>query len=162
MNAEARHAPVTASSGHAGSVLAFDFGTRRIGVAVGESLLGSARALTVIDREDNAARFAAIGKLIDEWQPVRLVVGLPRALDGSAHEMTARCQRFALQLEERFRLPVALVDERLTSSEADALLAEQGIPWQERKKQVDAVAAQLILQDYFDAQKTHGSSPSHS
>ena len=97
-----------------GTVLAFDFGTRRIGVAVGEAMLKNARPLTTIDAAANDARFAAIGRLIAEWQPARLVVGLPLALDGSAHEMTARSRRFANQLHGRFGLPVALVDERLS------------------------------------------------
>ncbi len=134
----------------AGTILAFDFGVKRIGVAIGESLLGRARALTTIAAEDNDTRFAAIAKLIAEWQPKRLVVGLPRALDGTEHDMTARCRRFAHQLEGRFGLPVELIDERLSSSEAEARLADKGLAWQARKKQVDAVAAEIILQDYFD------------
>ena len=135
-----------------GTVLAFDFGLKRIGVAIGEALLGQARALTTLHGEANEARFAAIGKLIEEWQPVRLVVGLPRAMDGGEQQMTARCQRFAQQLDGRFGLPVALVDERLSSSAAESRLTEAGLSWQARKQRVDAVAAQIILQDYFDAQ----------
>ena len=146
MNATPRPAPQAA-----GTVLAFDFGTRRIGVAIGEALLGQARALTTINGEENAVRFAAIAKLIGEWQPLLLVVGLPFATDGSEHEMTARCRRFAHQLEGRFGLPVTLVDERYSSSEANARLAKDGLAWQARKQQVDAVAAQIILQDFFDA-----------
>jgi len=135
-----------------GTVLAFDFGIKRIGVAIGESLLGQARALTTIAGEANDLRFAAIAKLVKEWQPRLLVVGLPRALDGSEHDMTARCRRFAHQLEGRFALPVEFIDERLSSSEAEARLADQGMAWRERKKQIDGVAAQIILQDYFDVQ----------
>jgi len=142
-----------------GMVLAFDFGIKRIGVALGEAMLGQARALTAICAEDNAARFAAIGKLIGEWQPVRLVVGLPCALDGSAHEMTARCRRFAHQLEGRFDLPVTLVDERLSSNEAESRLGAAGVNWRARKQQLDAVAAQIILQDYFDVQRSQLSQP---
>lgn len=134
-----------------GTVLAFDFGVKRIGVAVGEALLGQARALTTIAAEDNDTRFTRIGKLIAEWQPQRLVVGLPLALDGTEHEMTARCRRFAHQLEGRFGLPVELVDERFSSSEAEARLADLGLSWQARKREVDARAAQIILQDYLDA-----------
>ena len=130
-------------------VLAFDFGTRRIGVAVGEPLIGAARPLTAIDAEDNDTRFAAIAKLIAEWQPRRLVVGLALALDGSEHEMTQRCRRFAHQLEGRFHLDVALVDERLTSADADSRLAAQGQNWKQRKQSLDAEAAATILQDYF-------------
>ena len=97
---------------HESIVLAFDFGTRRIGVAVGEMMLGSARPLTTISAEANDVRFTAIGKLVAEWQPAALVVGLPLSLDGEPGDMTARCKRFARQLEGRFRLPVTLVDER--------------------------------------------------
>jgi putative Holliday junction resolvase len=134
-----------------GTVLAFDFGPRRIGVAVGEGMLGQARALTTIDAEANDARFAAIGKLIAEWQPARLVVGLPLALDGTEHEMTARSRRFAHQLEGRFRLPVELVDERLTSVEAERA-ARPGRPRSDKsaKALIDAEAARIILQDWFE------------
>ena len=123
-----------------GTVLAFDFGLRRIGIALGETLLGQARPLMVIDAESNDARFKVIEGLIADWQPALLVVGLPCSVDGSEHEMTARCRRFAHQLEGRFRLPVLFVDERFSSSEADARLAEDGLDWRARK-----------LQDYFDA-----------
>ncbi len=134
-------------------VLAFDFGTRRIGVAVGEPLLCMARGLLTIDAEDNDTRFAAIGKLINEWQPSQLVVGLPLSLDGSEHEMTRRCRRFAHQLEGRFGLNVALVDERLTSIDAESRLAAAGKNWKQRKQTLDAEAAATILQDYFEATK---------
>lgn len=144
---------------HEGTVLAFDFGTRRIGVAVGEMMLGQARPLTTIAAEANDARFAAIGRLIAEWQPARLVVGLPLSLDGSEHDMTARCRRFAHQLEGRFRLPVALVDERLSSAAADEALRSRGLDWRERKAQVDAEAAAAILQDYFDRKDHEHASP---
>jgi putative Holliday junction resolvase len=136
-----------------GIVLAFDFGLKRIGVAIGEILLGQARPLTTIATEANDARFAAIGKLLAEWQPLHLVVGLPLSMDGGEHAMSARCRRFAHQLEGRFGLPVSLVDERLSSNEAERRLSEAGLDWQARKHQVDAAAAQITLQDYFDAQK---------
>ena len=138
------------------TVLAFDFGTRRIGVAVGESLLGSARPLATIEAEDNDTRFNAIAKLIAEWQPQQLVVGLARGMDGSEHEMTQRCRRFAHQLEGRFRLDVALVDERLSSTEAEARLALQGQNWKQRKQTLDAEAAATILHDYFSQQGDSG------
>ena len=84
---------------HEHTVLGFDFGIRRIGVAVGEMMLGSARPLTTISAEANDVRFTAIGKLVAEWQPAALVVGLPLSLDGEPGDMTARCKRFARQLE---------------------------------------------------------------
>ncbi len=145
------HAPSLTRAAAGGTVLAFDFGLKRIGIAVGETLLGRANALTTLEAETNEARFAAIARLIEEWQPALLVVGLPLALDGSEHEMTARCRRFANQLAGRFGLPVALADERLTSAAADAELREAGLGWRARKGKVDALAAQHILQDYFDA-----------
>ena len=135
-----------------GIVLAFDFGLKRIGVAIGETLLAQARPLTTIAAEANDARFAAIEKLIAEWQPARLVVGLPGFMEGGEHTMSARCRRFAHQLEGRFGLPVTLVDERLSSKEAERRLGDAGLDWRARKQQVDAGAAQVILQDYFDAQ----------
>ncbi len=133
-----------------GVTLAFDFGTRRIGVAGGEMMLGNARPLATIVTEANDLRFAAIAKLIGDWQPNRLLVGLPLALDGRDHDMTARCRRFARQLAGRYGLPVELVDERLTSVAADEQLRGQGLDWRARKDAVDATAAAHILQDYFD------------
>ena len=138
-------------------VLAFDFGTRRIGVAVGEMMLGSARPLTTISAEANDARFAAIGKLVEEWRPAALVVGLPLSLDGEASDMTERCKRFARQLEGRYRLPVALVDERLTSVAAEEQLRQRGLGWQRRKETLDAEAAAVLLQAFLDSHRhEHG------
>jgi putative Holliday junction resolvase len=130
--------------------LAFDFGTQRIGVAVGAAMLRNARPLTTIAVAANAPRFEAIGKLIAEWQPARLVVGLPLHLDGSEHEMTARCRRFAQQLNGRFRLPVDLVDERMSSVVAEARLRADGRDLRRHKEAIDAEAAAVILQSYFD------------
>lgn len=133
-----------------GSVLGFDFGTKRIGVAIGETLLKQAHPLIVIHGEANDERFAAIAKLLAEWQPVLLVVGLPTHLDGTAHEMTARATRFANQLRGRFGLPVAMADERLTSIDAETRLRESGRNSKRARPHVDAVAAQLILQGWLD------------
>lgn len=133
-----------------GTVLAFDFGEKRIGVAIGETLLQQAHPLTTLHGERNDDRFAAIAKLLAEWQPVQLVVGLPTHADGTPHEMTARAQRFANQLQGRFRLPVALADERLTSLDAQSRLRETGRNAKSAKAVLDAVAAQLILQTWFD------------
>lgn len=142
---------------HESIVLAFDFGTRRIGVAVGEMMLGSARPLTTISAEANDARFAAIGKLVEEWRPAALVVGLPLSLDGEASDMTERCKRFARQLEGRYRLPVALLDERLTSVAAEEQLRQRGLGWQRRKETLDAEAAAVLLQAYLESHRhEHG------
>ncbi len=134
-----------------GTVLGFDFGLARIGVAVGEFETAQANALTTIHAEGNRARFDAIGALINEWQPVQLVVGLPLGLDGAPQERTSRCKRFANQLGGRYGLPVALIDERFSSTEAERLLTDAGhTHWQARKPALDAAAAQIILQHYLD------------
>lgn len=134
-----------------GTVLAFDFGEKRIGVATGETLLGNAHPLTVIRAETNDERFAAIGRLVDEWKPVQLVVGLPTHVDGTEHEMTRRARNFAERLQRRYHLPVSLADERLTSLDAESLLRETGRNSKSAKPLLDAVAAQLILQTWFES-----------
>lgn len=133
-----------------GTVLGFDFGTRKIGVAVGNTLTGSARALVTVHEEANVARFAAIAKLVQEWDPVQLVVGRPVHADGSAHEMTARADKFARELGRRFGLPVAHVDERYTTQLAD--VSRRDAPRKPgRDPGRDAVAAELILQAWLEA-----------
>lgn len=134
-----------------GTLLGFDFGEARIGVAVGEFESALANPLTTIHAQSNRARFDAIGALIAEWRPVQLVVGLPLGLDGEPQQRTARCQRFANQLGGRYGLPVATVDERFSSAEAERLLGDAGLSqWQGRKPVLDAAAAQIILQHYLD------------
>lgn len=122
------------------TVLAFDFGLKRIGVAVGNTLIRQAQSLTIIDAARNDAKFAELASLIGQWKPELCVVGLPLHPDGQEHEMTVRCRRFAHQLEGRFGVKVNLVDERYSS----AVLA------QSRTTRVDDQAAALILQQYFD------------
>ncbi len=146
--------------GHGGGVLAFDFGLARIGVAVGDWETRLAHPLETIQGEANEQRFGRIAALIDEWRPRELVAGLPLHMDGSEHDLSRRARRFASQLHGRFRLPVALVDERLTSFDADLRLREAGVKGRARKGLDDAVAAQQILQDYFD--KYHASQPAHT
>src|SRR4051794_10218354 len=121
------------------TVLAFDFGLKRIGVAVGEPELRTAHPLPPIA----APGFDSIGKLVAEWHPAQLVVGLPVAAQG-AHPLAKKVERFARQLEGRFRLPVARVDERFSSVEAESRLKGT------KRKSIDSVAAQLILEQYFD------------
>jgi len=132
------------------TVLAFDFGRRFIGVAVGEDSLGIASPLTTIEAEASDARFAAIAALIEQWRPSLLVVGLPLSMDGEAHDLTRRARRFSRQLEGRFHMPTRLVDERLTSAEAVSELSRLGRGGRANKNLIHPVAAQLILQDYFD------------
>lgn len=133
-----------------GTILAFDFGEKRIGVATGETMLASAHPLTVIHAESNDDRFAAIGKLVAEWQPERFVVGLPVHVDGSPHEMTRLARKFGERLQKRFDRPVSYADERLTSIDAEVRLRETGRNAKAAKPLLDAVAAQLILQSWFE------------
>lgn len=119
------------------TVLAFDFGLKRIGVAVGEPELGTAHPLPAI------AGFPEVENLIKEWQPGRLVVGRPTSASGAAHDMTRRAEDFARRLERRYKLPVARVDERYSSLEAASRLRGA------KRKPVDSVAAQLLLEQYF-------------
>jgi putative Holliday junction resolvase len=145
----------------AGTILAFDFGVKRIGVAVGEWPLAQAHPLTTIHGEANAVRFAAIEALLKEWRPVSLVVGLPLALDGSAHEMTARSTRFANQLRGRFGLPVDYAEERLSSVEAEGRLRAGGHNAKSAREHVDALAAQIILQCFFERLSEESRNPAY-
>lgn len=132
------------------TVMAFDFGERRIGVAVGEHLLSNANPLTTIDNESNEVRFELISALIQEWQPKLLVVGYPLNSDGSEHNITQLCKKFARRLNGRFNLPVIMIDERYSSIEASSRLNETGVKGRAQKAILDQVAAQTILQSYFD------------
>jgi len=132
------------------TILAFDFGTKRIGIAVGNTLLHRANPLATIDDEKTDTRFAKIEALLGEWRPSALIVGLPCNDDGTPHELTALCRRFANRLKGRFKLPVILVDERYTSHSASAQLNEKGVHGKKQKALIDQYAAQQILQAYFD------------
>ena len=127
------------------SFLAFDFGTRRVGVAVGNTLTGSARPLAPVTATGEAV-FDAIGRLVAEWQPDALVVGVPTHPDGAAHENTRRAQRFARRLGGRFHLPVHEVDERWTTTEAKAMGA----------RDLDAAAAAILLEQYMSEAAREG------
>jgi putative Holliday junction resolvase len=134
----------------AGTFLAFDFGAKRIGIAIGNSVLRKAKPLTTINEERTEARFDAIATLLAEWQPGALVVGLPCNDDGTPHELTRLCRRFANRLKGRFNLPTILMDERYTSLAASTQLNEEGIHGMKQKSLLDQYAAQQILQSYFD------------
>ena len=133
-----------------GTVLAFDFGEKRIGTAVGETAVGIAHPLTTIHAADKPRRYAAIEAMIREWQPTQLIVGLPSHLDGTEHELSRLARKFAAELGRRFNLPVDFIDERLTSAAAESTLGESGVASHKRKAVIDSVAAQHILQDFLD------------
>jgi putative Holliday junction resolvase len=132
--------------GREATLLAFDYGEKRIGVAVGNMLTRQARALTVVPNANREYRFEAVGKLIGEWKPDALIVGLPLHPDGTPHDMTRLAKRFGNQLNGRFSLPVAWVDERYSSVQAAADLRDAGV----RVEMLDAEAARIILQQYLD------------
>ena len=132
------------------TLLAFDFGARWIGVAVGDTETRLAHPLGMFEAASASRCMAEVETLVREWRPERLLVGLPLAMDGSEHEMTRRARRFARRLEGRFRLPVALADERLSSVAAEAQLRETGRGGREHKNAAHALAATIILQSYLD------------
>lgn len=123
------------------TVLAFDYGTQRIGVALGNWLIGHARPLEIIDTPQKVKRFARIEELIVQWQPEMLVVGLPLTTEGGEQLATGQARRFANQLQGRYGLPVSLIDERGSSLQAQEIVGNAPD---------DAVAAAIILQRYFD------------
>ena len=134
------------------TILAFDYGEKRIGVAVGDAGIGLAHPVTTLQVETNAARMAAVDALVAEWQPTLFVVGEPHYEDERPHEIAHLAKKFGNRIKERFRLPVEYVNEFLSSSEAGAQLREQGITGRAQKEMLDAVAAQVILQAYFNEQ----------
>lgn len=141
------------------TLLAFDVGARRIGVAVGNDLVRHAQPVRVVDVTEKDDGFAAIGKIVAEWGPQRLVVGMPTAdvPNPSTKASQKRCDDFARAAQARFALPVERVDERYSSIDADAIHRERrGAGLARRTQALDAVAAQVILQRYLDALPTGG------
>ncbi len=125
------------------TLLALDYGMKKIGVAIGNTLTRQARPLEILVSTTRDQRFASLARLLDQWRPDRIVVGLPLALDGSEQYASMRCRRFANQLRGRFGAVVELVDERGSSLEAQELLGNNDAD--------DAMAAAVILQRYFDS-----------
>ncbi|MDH3316660.1 MAG: Holliday junction resolvase RuvX [Gammaproteobacteria bacterium] len=136
----------------ASTLLAFDFGLKRIGVAVGQTQTRSANPLKTLAVKREHPDWQAIAELIEIWAPDALVVGLPLNMDGTEQEMTLRAKRFGRQLQGRFRLPVHLVDERLSTREAKDRLQDQG----RIADSADAVAAQVILEGWFSGIRPPG------
>ena len=133
--------------------MAFDYGTRQIGVAVGQTLTGNAEPLTNLRARDGVPDWDQLARLIREWEPNVLVVGLPLNMDGSASDMSERAARFARRLNGRFQLPVETVDERLSTFEAKQHLKDQGrTPSSYRDDPVDSLAAALLLQTWLSSQ----------
>ncbi len=127
------------------TLLGFDYGRKRIGVAVGQQITRSATALATVRARDGKPDWPAISHLIEEWKPDALVVGIPYHMDGTEQDMTQAAQRFCRQLEGRYRLPVYQTDERLTSYIVESSLSGKSNAHQD----VDPLAARLILQDWL-------------
>jgi putative pre-16S rRNA nuclease len=139
------------------SALAFDFGLRRIGVAVGQSITGSATPVGLINALDGVPDWPAIDRLIQDWRPDLLIVGLPYTMDGSEQEISRRVRCFAGDLEQRYSQPVHTVDERLSSHEAQARLKELRQQGRRRTRpgDIDCVAACVILESWFRNNNEH-------
>lgn len=144
--------PSTASPPTPGIYLGFDFGTRRIGVASGQRITATANPVVTLATRNGKPDWDAITQLIDEWHPEALIVGIPLRHDGSDNPVTKAAQRFARQLEGRYRLPVHEVDELLSSVEAGHIESEH---WHGKRTPIDSRAAQIILQTWL-MQHAHG------
>lgn len=137
-----------------GRVLAFDFGLRQIGVAVGNVDLATSEPLTVLLAREGQPEWSAVGALLDEWQPEHVLVGDPLNMDGSVSELGVRAEKFAQRLHGRFGVRVTMVDERLTSFAVKSEQREAGHRGDYRREPVDSLAAELILRDWLNSRET--------
>ena len=133
-----------------GTLLAFDFGTRSIGVAIGQRITGTARPLAALKAQDGTPDWNLIARLLKEWQPETVIVGLPLNMDGTEQPLTARARNFANKIHGRFGVATTLHDERLSTVEARAGLFEHGGFRALDKGSVDSASAVVILESYFD------------
>ncbi|WP_174822366.1 Holliday junction resolvase RuvX [Pantoea sp. MBD-2R] len=133
------------------TLLSFDFGTKSIGVAIGQQLTGTARPLAALKAQDGIPDWDKIEALLKEWQPDRVVVGLPLNMDGTEQPLTARARKFANRLHGRFGVQVDLHDERLSTVEARADLFSRGGFRALNKGSVDSLSAVVILESWFES-----------
>jgi len=145
-----------------GTLLGFDFGTKSLGIAVGSSASGQAEPLTALRVRHGLPEWPAIDRIVHEWQPGGLVVGLPLNMDDSENAMTRAARQFGHRLHARYNLPVYWVDERLTSVEAKNAMVEARVPWKRRKARIDRLAAQTILQAYLDESRSRTKETRHA
>ncbi|WP_455201488.1 Holliday junction resolvase RuvX [Kaarinaea lacus] len=143
------------------TLLAFDYGTKRIGVAVGQEFTRTATPLTTLNNSANSIDWSAIDQLVADWRPDAFVVGLPLNADGSEHAISQAAKQFGNQLQARYNLPVFWVDERLTSLEAESMIAtsrtgrkSKPLRGNRAKAEVDKTAAKIILESWFNQQPT--------
>ncbi len=131
------------------TLIAFDFGTKSIGVAVGETLTNTAKPLTAVQASRGVPKWEEIDKLIKEWQPNALIVGIPFNMDGTDQHLTQATRDFANQLKKRYKLNVYQCDERMTTIEARAALYERGGYRALKKDKIDALSAKIILESWL-------------
>ena len=132
------------------TLLGFDYGSKHLGIAVGSLATGTAEPLASAAVRNGLPDWTVVDRLVREWQPQALVVGLPLNMDDSENAMTRAARQFGHRLQARYNLPVQMVDERLTSVDAKNALVEARVPWKHRRAKVDRLAAQNILQAYLD------------
>jgi putative Holliday junction resolvase len=139
---------------HYRTLLGFDFGSKRIGVAVGQDLTRNANALRTLQNTSSGPDWPAIDEIIKQWQPDLLVVGMPHNMDDTPHPLAESVQRFGKQLEQRYNLAVVWIDEKLSSLEAEAQLAHSGKSRNDKrdKANIDKLAAAVILQTWLNSQ----------
>jgi putative Holliday junction resolvase len=132
-------------------VLGFDFGTTRIGLAIGQSLTATATPIEPVRARDGMPDWPQLDATLAEWQPDALVVGIPLNMDGTISEMARRARKFANRIQDRYQLPCFLCDERLTTAEAKRIHLDAGGGTNFKQESVDGIAAQLILEDWFNS-----------
>ena len=134
------------------SVVGFDYGKKRIGVAIGQTITHSATPCTTINQIDGNPDWSAIAAEIQQWKPQALIVGMPYHTDGSENKMTAACRQFCYELEKRFKLPVIEINEALSSAEAEETLKQHIKINQQNKYEIDRMAAAIIVQRWLNQQ----------
>lgn len=136
------------------TALAFDYGTQSIGIAYGQSLTGKAKELPPLKANDGIPNWEDVAKLLKEWQPQILIVGLPLNMDGSESDLCVRARKYGRRLQGRFNLPVEWMDERLSTFDAKQEANERGHRGNYKEDPIDSIAARLILESWFSQQKT--------
>ena len=132
-----------------GNILSFDFGEKRIGVAIGNSITKSSHPLETINTSKNTERYKLIELLLKTWEPIKLVIGYPLNDDGTLSKMSLLAKKFGIKLTNKYNIPITMIDERFTSSEADLELKKFEKNFKKRKIVVDQVAAMIILDSFF-------------
>ena len=135
------------------TALAFDFGVKSIGCAVGQSITGTAQALSAFKANDGIPDWSKIEKCLAEWQPKIVIVGLPLNMDGTEQEITQRARKFSQRIHGRFLVPVELHDERLSTAEARAEIFSRGGFKALDKGKIDSISACIILESWFETQQ---------